>query len=761
MTLLVLFFGTGACGLIYQQLWLRELSLVFGVTVQAVSTVLAAFFGGLALGGFLAGRWSRRTRRPVVWYGALEIGVGALAVLTPLALAGAGDLYVWFAKDVTGQLGVLTVVRFTLSFAVLVIPATLMGASLPLLASSSMLRSGRLGDRVGMLYASNTAGAVVGTVAAGFWLIGLWGVSRTFLLAALLNVGIGAAAVFAGWRWGADDAIAADDLDATSVERSTDATTTGSPIRVVVLSVFAVSGFVTLALEVVWFRQLVLFLESSTYAFTVMLATVLVGIAVGSAVAAPVLRRARHPVRWLAAVEIVLGLAALGSFYMLSKSYSVVDRASDVVGASPLAVIIVASGLAMLPATLLMGFAFPFGIELWVDGEDDARGERVGTFYAVNVAAGIAGSLVAGFVMVPTIGGQASVAILSLAILASGLWLAWYALPARQWLVSAGSVAVLAAIVIAVLLPDPYDSVMIHRFPGERVIWKADDAQTTVSIQQSGDFRVMYVDGQHQANNTPEMVAYHRLLGTLPVAIHPDPRSALVIGLGGGVSPGALSGAPGVDVTVVELSPEVVEGAEYLSDVNDDVTRRGNVEIKVDDGRNHMLVTDERYDIITADVILPTHAGAGKLWSVEYWELTRRALAPGGITVQWVPQEHTRDYQMIVRSFLEVFPNTTVWASGSMLIGSDEPLHLDRAALETKLSDPTWAALLGRVGITSWDAFTTFFTADSESVRSAIGDGDLLTDDHPRLEYYRTLPPAGTGWDPTSLPVSPVDALLD
>jgi spermidine synthase len=160
-------------------------------------------------------------------------------------------------------------------------------------------------------------------------------------------------------------------------------------------------------------------------------------------------------------------------------------------------------------------------------------------------------------------------------------------------------------------------------------------------------------------------------------------------------------------------------------------------------------------------VIPPKHAGAGKLWSVEYWELTRDALAPGGITVQWVPQENTRDYELIVRSFQDVFPHTTAWVGGSMLIGANEPLRLDRATFETKLADPTWSALLGRVGINSWDSFTAMFTADSETVRQTIGEGEVLTDDRPQLEYYRTLPSEGTGWDPSRVPVSGIDRLVD
>ncbi len=758
--LLLLFFATGACGLIYQQLWLRELTLVFGVTVQAVSTALAAFFGGLALGGYLAGRFSRRTSRPIAWYGGLEIGVGVLAVLTPFALDVAGDVYVWFASNVTDSLGVLTAVRFLLSFVVLMIPATLMGASLPLIVSSRLLRDERLGSRIGLLYACNTAGAVLGTVLAGFWLIGLWGLNRTFVVAAAVNVVVGGVALVAARRWDRPGIERArhEPSGASLPSRGRAGTTSGRDRRAV-LAVFTLSGFVTLALEVVWFRQLVLFLESSTYAFTVMLATVLVGISAGSAIAAPVLRRRRASMRNLAAIEVLLGLACLGSFLALSKSYGVINRAGDVIGTGSLTLVIVASALAMLPATLLMGFAFPFGVELWIGDDLDNSGDRVGTFYACNVAAGIAGSLVAGFVLVPTIGTRASVIVLSLAVVVAAMWLVWLAHPPRRSLAWCTAVAGVTVLVAVTLVPDPYMSVMYHRFPGETLVWKADDAQTTVSIQQSGAFRVMYVDGQHQANTTPAMVAYHRLLGTLPVAVHPDPRRALVVGLGGGVSPGALSRAPGIDVEVVELSGEVVEGAGYLADVNENVTDRPNVSIRVDDGRNHLLLTDRRYDIITADVIPPTHAGAGKLWSVEYWELTRDALAPGGIMVQWAPQSSVRDYSMIVCSFESVFPHVTAWAGGSMLIGSNEPLVVERSTLEAKLADPAWQQVLAAVGVVSWDTLVPMFTAGPDAIRAKIGDGPMLTDDRPQIEYYRTLPSDGSEWTPDAVPVSSIDEI--
>jgi spermidine synthase len=240
------------------------------------------------------------------------------------------------------------------------------------------------------------------------------------------------------------------------------------------------------------------------------------------------------------------------------------------------------------------------------------------------------------------------------------------------------------------------------------------------------------------------MVSYHRLIGTLPLAVHPDPRRGLVVGLGGGVTPGALSDDPGLDLDVVELSPQVVEGARFLADVNGDINERSNVDIRVDDGRNYLLTTDQRYDVITADLIQPQHAGAGKLWSVEYWELAKGALAPGGMMIQWVPTDRARDHELIVRSFLDVFPHVTAWAGGSMLVGSMEPLTIDPTAYERRLAEPGVGDALASVGLGSVEELRSAFTAGRDGLERYAGTGPLLTDDRPRLEYWRS---AGSGRD--------------
>ena len=738
--LAALFFVSGACGLVYQQLWLRELTLVFGVTVHAVATVLAAFFSGLALGSVFAGRLAHRTTRPLHWYGVAEIAIGLLAVLSPLTFDVVERVYVAIADVAPDSRVLLTGVRFVLAFAALLVPSTLMGASLPLVMKSSLRRSDRLGERVSVLYGANTTGAIFGTLVTGFVLIGRYGIITSFRMAALANVVVGVVAIAASRRT-AD----APQPDLVKFRRPDDAETSRDRVQRTVLGVFVVSGFVAIALEVVWFRVLVLYLESNTYAFTIMLATVLGGIALGSFFAAPLLVRRIDQVRLLVVAEFGVAIAAASSLLFLSKAYGVRNRVDDFVVFvdGDLEFVVVASALAILPTTLLMGLAFPIGVRLYV-GDDADPGRRIGAFYGCNVAAGIAGSLIAGFVLVPVLGTRRSLILLVLASASAAVVLAVMAWEGRRQRTILAVVAVgVVGLTLGPAVPNPYSAALRYRYPDERLLWIEEGAQTTVSIQERSDgTRVMYLDGLHQANDAAFMVGYHRLIGTLAVALHPDPREALVVGLGGGVTAHGVSSIPTVHVDVVELSEEVVRGADFLEHANHGVVDRSNVDITVDDGRNHLLVTEERYDVITADVIQPVHAGAGKVWSIEYWELARDALADGGLMLQWVPDERDVHYEMIVRSFLEVFPYATAWANGSMLVGTREPLRIDRAQFDARLADPATRAAMESVGIVDATTLAGLYTAGPDELRAFVGPGPVLDDDHPRVEYFRTL---GTG----------------
>jgi spermidine synthase len=724
LLLATLFFVSGISGLIYQSLWLRLLSLVFGVTVYAASTVLASFMAGLALGTLAAGRLTTRVKRPLVWFGAVELGIGILALLTPWALDRAGQLWIALQAYLPDQFWALTAARFFCSLAILLAPTVLMGATLPLVVRSSLADRALAGPWVGVLYAANTAGAITGALLAGFVLIGGIGIARSFQLAAALNALVGIGALLLAR------------LDAQP-SASTPHSRTASPVSRIAQLAFAFSGFAALALEIVWFRVLVIIVPATTYAFTTMLAAVLLGLATGSALAAPLLRRSWNWVAVYGGVQLAIALLTVGALGAYLDWYG----AGSVRGSDH-----VASLFAIVPPALAMGFAFPVGIRAWVDAPGAPEGERaarVARLYAVNVGGAIAGAAAGGFLLLPSTGSRLSVVILGAGFLVSGLLLIWHGMPGRRRAFFASTAIAVAAFTwLAVRLPTPFGAVQGRRVPAdERPLFLEEGVQTTVGVYgDSSGRRVMYLDGLHQANDTDGMVHVHRQIGLLPAAIHPAPRKALVIGLGGGVTGGALGLVEGLSLDIVELSDSVMHAAGWFAHVNGDVLKRPNVRLRVDDGRNHLLTTRERYDILTADIIQPIHVGAGSLYSAEYYRLAKRVLAPGGLMLQWIGARPESHYKVMARTFLHVFPHATAWAGGTLMVGTPEPLTLDREKFERKMHDESTRKALALIGVSGFETLLAGYTAGPDELRDFVGPGLILTDDRPLLEYHRSLP---------------------
>lgn len=735
-TLLPLFFLSGVCGLVYQVLWLRLLSLVFGVTVYAASTVLASFMTGLAAGAWLAAHLVARTRRPLAVFAALELGVGISALLTPLALGAAGTVYTAAQAAVPDSLPLLTLVRFLCAFIVLLVPTVLMGATLPVLSASQAVRRRGLGHSLGVLYATNTAGALVGALATGYVFIEQFGMQRTFLLAASAN-GLVALLAWAMARSEAPDSDAAE-AQPTSDPAAVDASEPVSP-RLVLL-VTAVSGLASLALEVVWFRLLTQFLTATSYAFTTMLATVLGGIALGSALAARLLREERSWTWLLGLVQAATGLAVLLSLRVLVATYQ---------GGAHVTALTRASVIAILPAAILMGLAFPLTLRLWTGRREAHEGgvataRRVGTVYSANVLGAIAGSVLGGFVLLPWLGSRVSLMVLAGLYVASGVLLLLRRRPRHQHAWAATLALLVVGVGAAVTLPDPLRAPMRQRHGAERLFWSEEGVQTTVSVH-TGAFRgmLLYLDGLHQASDAPEMVRLHRLIGHLPMVLHPSPTRALVVGLGGGATPGAVSQYPGTEVDVVELSASVRRAAGMFAHVNYDLLRQPHVRVRVDDGRNFLTVSPpSRYDVITADLIQPEHAGAGNLYSEEYFRLVRAALAPGGRVLQWIGRRPDAEYKLIMRTFLRVFPQATLWMDGELMVGSLEPLTLSPSLVDRKRDNPVTRRAFDDVGLDGFETLLSWYTAGPDEMRAFVGDGDVLTDDRPRIEYFRSLPEA-------------------
>jgi spermidine synthase len=731
--LLLLFFLSGACGLLYQVLWLRMLSLVFGVTVYAASTVLAAFMAGLALGSGLAGRMLAVVKRPLLIFGIAEILIGASALATPIALEAASGLYQRLHQISPDSLVILTAARILTGFVVLLVPTMLMGLTLPVLSASPVVRGPRFGARVSALYAANTAGAVIGAVVTGFYLIGSIGIARAFFIGAAINVLVGAAAIAFD-----RNAAAASNTETAESDAGPRATPAGAPSAAVshagIGIVVATSGFVALALEIVWFRMLVQYLAATTYAFTTMLATVLAGIALGGAIAARMLRRDRDWTATLVRLQLGTALACLVSAIFLGWSYGAGWKTSGDIQAS---------AAAILPVATLMGIGFPVAIRIaavqTLGDSPGATARRVGRLYSLNVVGAILGALVGGFLLLPALGTRWALIAMAGAYGASALVLTWPH-PRRVRLLGAAAVVAVAFGMLVRMVPDPFQAAYARRYGRDmREFWREEGAQTAVSVHASEFRRSLYLDGLHQANDTPDMVLLHRIIGHLPMVLHPSPADALVIGLGGGATSGAVS-QHGTRLQIVELSESVRRAGQFFTHISYDVLNQPNVRVRVDDGRNFLQLSGEKFDVITADIIQPIHAGAGSLYSREYFALVRQALKPGGIALQWIGHRPPSQYRLIMRTFLDVFPESTLWLDGNLMVGSLEPLRLHPATLALKRANPRTAAALDEIGLGSHDTLVGWYTAGPDDMRRFVGPGLMLTDDRPLLEYHRSLP---------------------
>ena len=525
-----------------------------------------------------------------------------------------------------------------------------------------------------------------------------------------------------------------------------DATLLPLSVRYVVLAVFAVSGFASLALEIVWFRVLAILLGPSSYAFTLMLATVLAGIALGSYLITPFMKRRADWLQILAALQIAAAFVALRSFNGLRRPVHAPGWLEPLLSPSvgymvPAAM---SSIVAILPTAIFFGLAFPVGLRLWAGSGGDERGTagRIGLFYSVNVCGGILGSIAAGFLLLPRLTSHGSLIALAALFLVSGL--ALQAALARRQPVVTMAVTAVAAVLFAIWAGDvPRPSAFPRYSEGRPVLFHEEGVQTTVSVFGGPGLgnRVMYIDSYHQANDNPNMVFIHARIGLLPALLHPQPKRALVVGLGGGATAGALSQYPGIQVDVVELSGGVVRGAEQFAHVNFDVLHRPNVSIRVDDGRNYLLRARGQYDVITADAIIPTNAGANNLYSAEYFKLVHDALAPGGIALHWNGAGDATQYGLILRAFVKAFPNTTLWADGKLMVGWKDPPALSRGRIDAMLADPRMVDVLKLMHVERFDHLARMFRANPEQARALAGEGLYLTDDRPLIEYFARLPP--------------------
>lgn len=766
--LLFLFIISGFSALVYQIVWVRRLVLVFGASGQAIAITLSVFMLGLALGSRIGGKLVDRSHRPLRWYAAVEIGIALFAGLTIPAFNGLGAFIgSWGLGSVSSPL--LPVVQLVCAFIVLVPPTLLMGTTLPIMIRQCACHHDRVAMRTGLLYAANTAGAVFGCLLGGFWLIGNLGFRGALLTAVAVNVVIALIALVLDWLGGSSTA---ETFPKTALET---AEAPAGQNRLMLFAFFC-SGFVTLAVECVWTRILLFHLNSTAQTFAVMLAVYLLCMALGSFAASRRADRTASPASayglslLAGALCIIIGLAlwavgAAGNSY--SDFTTAFFQSLPTVAQVPMTILI----LSIVPPTLvlvalpafLMGYAFPFAGRFFTQHQSKAAG-TFGAAYMLNGLGCMLGPLVAGFVLLPRLGMQGTLLACAALLVLCGCLLRMTTGGMPKW---QGAAVVVVFSAVAVVMPErilsslfsdrsalhdtqvlALEGAVVRHIGSNEIIFHEEDAAGSVLVIEQNvpgaDLRLrrLFVGPTSMITDNFAAQRYTKLIGHLPVLLHEDPKHALVICLGTGMTLSGVAAHEQIEqIDCAEISPAVTRAVHSYDHVNGNVTADPRVRMIVNDGRTHLAATRTAYDIIALEPPPPNNDGAASLYSREFYEVCRDRLNEGGMVAQWIPYHLLTLDQVksITAAMLDVFPEATLWelyaGTEFCLIGHKTPGSIPYSRVVERMKNQKVLDNLAPGGIRSPEDIATCFIAGTDKLREFVGDAPAVTDNRPRIGY--------------------------
>jgi len=731
---------SGSASLMFQIVWIKQLSLIVGVEVHAIAAAVAAFFLGLAAGSWLLGRQADRSARPYLLYAGIEAAIAVTGITVTLALAVGAPAFArtqayspWLA-----WIAVIVVVGVAPFF---------MGGTLPVLLRAT--GAGRIGRAGATLYAANTGGAIIGALLPSFLLISALGVRGTAWAAASLNL------VAALGAWALDRRNLSPAADAPAPPQATSPTLRLSKEARAALGLYAGAGAVAMGYEVLWSQMVVPFMSTRAFAFSVVLAVYLAGLALGSAAYARWEHRFRDPWHVFAlliagaGVVALLEVAILGPWLIHAQSLAegAVRRWSDSGLAGMSARFAVVAAWVVLLPTLLLGAAFPAVLRIAVPA--DRRGQGAGLVLAGNTLGGIAGTLFVAFVLLPRLGTVHALVVLAAAACAIGVAAAWRA---DASMARALTMALFGAVLIlGWALPADHLARLLPGAKDGKLVFYEESRGGTVAVVERGEgerrFRRLYIQGVSNSGDAMPSLRYMRLQALLPLVIHAgEPRSALVIGYGTGITAGALSRYSGLERRVVaELLPGVLQAGPLFKGSYDAATDPG-LDRRLRDGRRELLTSDERYDLITLEPPPPSAAGVVNLYSRDFYELAAGRLNPKGLVAQWLPlpTQNLDDTRALVASFIAVFPHASLWTTElheMLLVGSLQPMPLDAARIAGRMADPKLREALAEVGVGSPAALLATWVTDREGLTRFASQTPPVTDDRPGIEYAAWVRP--------------------
>lgn len=750
---LALFVASGATGLVDQLCFAKYLGYVVGATAHAVSAVLAAFMTGLALGAFLGGKLSSRIRRPLMAYGVLELVVAATVALTPLGFRALTPAYAALAGALPESLAALSALRWAVAFVLVVVPTTAMGATLPFLSRGIEAEYAGARDRerrLSALYAANTVGGASGALLAAYAVVPLLGLRGTLLASAAVSALIGVVALRLGRAAWAD---APQETRAAAVEAAGIESMIGPSGRERgLLYGFAfASGALVFASEVVFTHLLALIIGNSAYAFGLILAAFLTSLFTGAALADALRRR-------LGSAALPLGLCATalallvtlplwdelpGLFAVLGETITSFEGREAVRGVTALAIL-------FLPTTL-MGLTFPLLLQRVA--RYAGVGGWVGRLTATNTVGAVFGSLATGYLLLPALGSERSVIAVALAFAVGSVLAApWAQGVARRVALGGAGAALIGALVLPRWDLAELTSGANVYFEGpstkQRLLSIREDVHGGVTtVTEAEGVVTLYTNGKFQGNTGWEMSA-QRLFAHYPSIFVQRFDRALVIGLGTGTTLGTLAAYPWRAIDVVEISPAIVEAANrYFRVPNRGALDDPRVRLTLGDGRNYLLVKNERYDLIGMELSSIWFAGAANLYSDEFYRLVRERLREDGVFQQWVQLHHIRprDFATIINTLRRSFPHVALFYGGGqgILVASLQPLRASRArmdaleklpaVIETEPYGRSLAELTADVLVLG-DGLDAFLQRAAEDAGATL-DELVSTDDNIYLEY--------------------------
>jgi len=709
-----LFMVSGFAGLMYEVLFSKVLALTFGSTATATYTVLATYMGGIAIGAWLGGRLAVARANPLVLYAICELGIAVYCALTPAIFVGIRTSYVVLAADIPPDASILTVYRLVLGMGALIVPTILMGMTLPLMARFFEKRAERLGKSVAILYGANTLGAALGALLAGYFIIPMLGVFQTTLLAVLLNLLVAYAAVRlhkSATNRPRENLSRLNEPESPVVIKRACAIDAGQSadlrrLGYIALAILGIGGVVTLAIEIKYMHLLAIVAGNSTYAFSLMLFTFLLGLGAGAEVARRLLKKDIPLGLTLGLLEFGLATVILaGVFNWSDMPAYFASFAKYPVGttfASREVVRGVVCWLAMFPPALFIGAIYPIAMECIGRANPQRKITSLGAAAALNTAGNIAGVLLGGFVLLPYLGVLRSIQLLAAVCVLLGAITLWQTANLRRWIAWPP-----AAIATLLLIIQPSSFNYTNLASGANVYFaplgwgevidhaeSIDGGLTSVAISQTPGapaVRTLLTNGKFQGNDSIAGEMQAQIGFSLAPLLHTSHRDqALIIGYGTGVSSRVLHSAGFAQLDVIDLSADILRLAnEHFAKVNDRVSEEANVNAYVTDGRNFLMLHDKQYDVIGMEISSIWFAGAASLYNREFYQLAKKRLRPHGVLQQWMQLHHisTLDILRIIGSVRSEFRYVWLYLIGGqgIIVATNDPTSTPRQSNATLL----------------------------------------------------------------------------